>query len=52
MDMGNIIAALAGVIIVLVINYAIIKSAIKKAIKEALNERYLAGSNIPEISEG
>jgi hypothetical protein len=48
MDMGNATGLLAGAIIVLAINYAIIKSAVKAAIKEALNERYLKGGTEPE----
>ena len=36
-----------GAIIVLAINYIIIKSAVKAAIREALNERYLKGGTEP-----
>ena len=48
MDMGNAIGLLLGAIIVLAINYIIIKSAVKAAIREALNERYLKGGAAPE----
>ncbi len=57
MDMGYAIGLLAGAIIVLAINYAIIRSAVKAAVKEALkeslNDRYLRGStNYPNIPPG